>query len=92
MKENPTKQGSVKATAVYVLPENFGFGFRQANDNIWGLWSADIDERTEKIWNDVNMLVEKYGFTLDIVFSDPKYNDDLSWNYEEVFFWNEQIN
>ncbi|MCW4022870.1 MAG: hypothetical protein NWF02_06915 [Candidatus Bathyarchaeota archaeon] len=91
VKENPTKHGSLKASAVYVLPENFGFGFRYANDQIWGLWSGDTDERTEKIWNDVNSLVEKYGFSLDIVFSDPEYNDELPWQYEEVFFWNKKI-
>lgn len=91
IKENPSKHGSLKASAVYVLPENFGFGFRYDNDNIWGLWSADTDERAEKIWNNVNTLVEKYGFSLDIVFSDPEYNDDIQWQYEEVIFWNEKI-
>ncbi len=92
VKENPSKHGSVKASTVYVLPENFGFGFRNSNDKIWGLWNGDADERTEKIWNDVNMLVEKYGFRLDIVFSDPEYNEELQWKYHEVFFWNQQIN
>jgi hypothetical protein len=91
VKENPAKHGSLKASAVYVLPENFGFGFRYSKDQIWGLWNGDTDERTEKIWNDVNSLVEKYGFSLDIVFSDPEYNDELPWQYEEVFFWNKKI-
>ncbi|WGM88979.1 MAG: hypothetical protein NUK63_08670 [Candidatus Bathyarchaeum tardum] len=91
VKANPSKHGNFKASAVYVLPENFGFGFRSENDNIWGLWSGNTDDRTEKIWNDVNQLVEKYDFSLDIVFSDPLYNDNLQWLYEEVFFWNEPI-
>jgi hypothetical protein len=91
IKENPSKHGSLKASAVYILPENFGFGFRYDKDNIWGLWSADTDERAEKIWNDINTLIEKFGFSLDIVFSDPEYNDDLQWQYEEVIFWNEKI-
>ena len=89
--DNPSKHGTAKATAVYVLPENFGFGFRSSDDNIWGLWSADTDERVEKIWSDVNQLLEEYGFSLDIVYSDPEFNDDLQQRYDEVFFWNETI-
>ncbi|HDQ05913.1 MAG TPA: hypothetical protein ENN36_04210 [Candidatus Bathyarchaeota archaeon] len=89
---NPDKHGTVKAEAAYVLPENFGFGFRNPNDNIWGLWSADTDERTEKIWGDVNQLLDEYGFSLDIVYSDPAFNDDLQRHYDKVFFWNETIN
>ncbi len=90
--DNPSNHGTVKATAAYVLPENFGFGFRSVDDNIWGLWSADTDERVEKIWGDVNQLLEEYGFRLDIVYSDPEFNDDLQQRYDEVFFWNETLN
>ena len=89
---NPSKHGIEKATAVYVLPENFGFGFRGIDDNIWGLWSADTDERVEKIWSDVNVLLDEYNFSLDIVYSDPEFNDDLQQLYDEVFFWNKTIN
>jgi len=89
---NPDKHGIEKADVAYVLPENFGFGFRSSDDNIWGLWSANTDERTEKIWGDVNQLLEQYGSRLDIVYSDPEFNDDLQQHYEELFFWNETLN
>ncbi|MHC3129200.1 MAG: hypothetical protein IBV52_03890 [Candidatus Bathyarchaeota archaeon] len=89
---NPDKHGTEKADVAYVLPENFGFGFRSSEDNIWGLWSADTDERTEKIWGDVNQLLEQYGSRLDIVYSDPEFNDDLQQHYDKLFFWNETIN
>jgi hypothetical protein len=89
---NPDKHGTVKAEVAYVLPENFGFGFRNSGDTIWGLWSADTDERTEKIWGDVNHLLDEYGFSLDIVYSDPEFNDDLKRRYDKIFFWNETIN
>ncbi len=88
---NLGKHGTVKADVAYVLPENFGFGFRNSKDTIWGLWSADTDERTEKIWGDVNQLLDEYGFSLDIVYSDPEFNDDLKRNYDKLFFWNETI-
>jgi hypothetical protein len=89
---NPDKHGTIKAEVAYVLPENFGFGFRNSDDTIWGLWSADTDERTEKIWGDVNQLIDEYGFSLDIVYSDPEFNDELKRHYDKVFFWNEIIN
>jgi len=89
---NPDKHGTIKAEVAYVLPQNFGFGFRNSDDTIWGLWSADTDERTEKIWGDVNQLIDEYGFSLDIVYSDPEFNDELKRHYDKVFFWNEIIN
>ncbi len=92
MNDNPSKQGTVKASAVYVLPKNFGFRFRSADDKIWGLWSADTDARVEKIWGDVNQLLDEYGFGLDIVYSDPEFDADLHKHYDKVFFWNETIN
>jgi len=88
---NPDKHGTVKADVVYVLPENFGFGFRDANDKIWGLWSADSDERTAKIWSDVKQLIDQYGFRLDIVYSDPELDGNLQRRYDKIFFWNQPI-
>jgi hypothetical protein len=76
----------------YVLPENFGFGFRSSDDSVWGLWSANTDERTEKIWGDVNQLLDQYGSRLDIVYSDPEFNADLQRHYDKLFFWNETLN
>ena len=86
------KQGTIKASAVYVLPENFGFGFRNANDKIWGLWNTDNDTRVAKIWGDVNQLLDEYGFSLDIVYSDLAFDAKLPQLYDKVFFWNETIN
>jgi hypothetical protein len=89
---NPDKHGIEKAEVAYVLPENFGFGFRSSDDSIWGLWSANTDERIEKIWGDVNQLIDQYGSRLDIVYSDPEFNADLQRHYDKLFFWNETLN
>ena len=89
---NQEKHGTEKADVAYVLPENYGFGFRSLEDNLWGLWSANTDERTEKIWMDVNYLIDEYGFSLDIVYSDPEFNADLKLHYDKLFFWNETLN
>ena len=89
---NTKEYGTVEASVAYVLPEDFGFGLRSADDTIWGLWNADTDERIEKIWSDINILVDRYGFGLDIVYSDPEFNDELQQHYAKLFFWNETIN
>jgi hypothetical protein len=43
-----------QAEIAYVLPQDYGFGFRSPTDNIWGLWPAD--ELAPKVWNDANAL------------------------------------
>jgi hypothetical protein len=91
MNNNPDSYGTTQASAVYVLPENFGFGLRRADDKIWGLWEADTDARVEQIWNDVNQLVDEYGFGLDIIYSDPELDGDIQNRYDEVFWWNQPL-
>jgi hypothetical protein len=99
--DNSDKHGTVKGEVAYVLPENFGFGFRGADDKIWGVdsdvftekvgqWSAT--ELAEKVWGDVNQLIDEYGSSLDIVYSDPEFNDDIPKFYDKLFFWNETVN
>jgi len=99
--DNPDKHGTIKEEVAYVLPENFGFGFRGADDKIWGAesdvfteklgqWSAT--ELAEKVWSDVNQLIDEYGSSLDIVYSDPEFNADLPKLYDKLFFWNQTIN
>ena len=85
MNDNPNKHDSIKPSVVYVLPKNFGFGFRNANDKIWGLWNANTDPSVEKIWNDVNQILNEYGYGLDIVYSDPEFDSDLAKRYDMVF-------
>lgn len=73
----------------YVLPANYGYGFRGPNDKIWGLWEAD--ELSTEVWNDVNNLIQEYETKFDII-----YEDTLQLNikaYNKLIFWNgtEQI-
>lgn len=91
MNENPDKYDSTTATAVYVLPENFGFGFRRAIDKIWGLWNLETDSPIAKIWSDVNQLIDEYGFDLDIVYSNLNTDANISDLYATVFYWNEPL-
>lgn len=99
--QNPGKHGSEKAKVAYVLPENFGAAFRNINDKLWGLdlyeygdtlWGTlTTTELSEKVLNDVNKLIDEYGTSLDIVYSDPEFADSLHDKYTQLFFWNQTL-
>ena len=38
---NSPRNNLAKADVAVVLPKDYGWGMRQANDRIWGLWEAD---------------------------------------------------
>jgi hypothetical protein len=89
VRRNPRKHGTLKGEVAYVLPKDYGFGFRNPNDTMWGLWKAD--EFSKKIWDDVNNLLERHGSRLDIVYSDPKFDDALKSRYNKLISWNETV-
>jgi hypothetical protein len=74
--------------AAYILPKDYGYGFRGPDDKIWGLWESD--EFSEKAWNDVNSLLEHHPQNIDII-----YEDDIGYNYEQIYhtliLWNGTI-
>ena len=84
---NPESHGIVEGDVAYVLPKDYGFGFRSPNDAIWGLWKAD--QLSKKILDDVNNLLDKYGSRLDIVYNDPIFNNAIKSRYNRIIFWNE---
>ena len=86
---NPQEHGVIQGEVAYVLPEDYGFGFRYAEDKIWGLWEAD--ELSQKVWDDVNTLLDQYGSRLDIVYDDPEVIDAVKNRYDKLFFWNETV-
>ncbi|MCL2134385.1 MAG: hypothetical protein FWH37_02360 [Candidatus Bathyarchaeota archaeon] len=78
--------GGIKAEAVLVLPQNYGWGMRNPQDTLWGLWYAD--NTTQKIWNQLQDKTEQYDLKLDIVFEDP--NHLAIWKYNKVYYWNQK--
>jgi len=86
---SPESHGNAKGEVAYVLPRDYGFGFRSANDAIWGLWKAD--QLSRKIWDDVNNLLDRYGSRLDVVYTDPELNDAVKRRYNKLIFWNETV-
>jgi len=70
----------------YVLPRDYGFGFRGPDDRIWGLWGPDALSLI--IWNDANSLLKTYGTRLDTVYETKYDNVPIQLPYDKLIFWN----
>ena len=79
--------GRTEGQVALVLPENYGWGARRQDDNLWGLWPAD--EKAPLIWENMNKLITKYGFELDIIFNDTRFPPKVK--YLEIYAWNATI-
>jgi hypothetical protein len=88
-RNNPYSRGVNEAKVAYVLPMDYGFGLRRADDTIWGLW--DADGLSGKVWSDLNRLIVQYGSQLDVVYDDPEFMDAVKSRYDRLFFWNETV-
>ena len=89
VRNNPQDFGSQKAKVAYILPENYAFGLRRPDDKIWGLFEPD--DLSEKVWSDVNKLIDQYGFCFDIIYDEPGVATVARSRYEQLFFWNQTI-
>ena len=86
---NPGSFGSNTPQVAYVVPADYGFGFRSPNDTIWGLFPADA--KSAKIYSDVNTLTAEYGSRYDIIYDEPQIIVPLLSSYSQVFYWNQTI-
>jgi hypothetical protein len=74
-----------QAEAVLVLPQNYGWGMRNQNDKIWGMWGPD--ERSPQIWEISRKLLAQYGLSLDVVYEDPAF--PVTGKYSQIYYWNQ---
>jgi len=86
--DNPRITNAVADRVAYVLPKNYGFGFRMSNDKIWGLWTAD--NQSNKIWSDANSLLGQHKEKLDIIYEDT-VGQNGALAYKKLIFWNGTI-
>jgi hypothetical protein len=86
---DPQEHGVNQAEVAYVLPQDYGFGFRNPEDTIWGLWNAD--DLSQKVWDDTNKLIDQYGSRLDIVYDDADVMGAVKSRYNKLFFWNQPV-
>jgi hypothetical protein len=81
--------GPFPANTAFVLPKDYGFGFRSPTDRIWGKW--DANNLSQKIWEDTHALLEIYVLSLDIVYETRIADTQIDLPYERLFFWNGTI-
>jgi len=80
----PETEGPASTKTAYVLPKDYGWGFRGSEDKVWGLW---VDELSIKIGTDLNYLLHTHHISLDIIYDDPKYYSEFR-SYSRLVFWN----
>jgi hypothetical protein len=85
--QNPKETNNVTAQDALVLPQNYGWGMRNPNDNIWGLWQAD--NTSQQVWTALQASLSKYGSKLDIVYDDPAY--PTAGRDQHIIYWNQTI-
>jgi hypothetical protein len=88
LRSNPDSFGSNPPTVAYVVPTNYGFGFRSPTDTIWGIFPAD--QLSPKIYNDVQTLTTKYSAQLNILYDEPQ-TAVLLQNYTQIYYWNQTV-
>ena len=82
-KSNPRPSEHPSETA-YVLPKDYGYGFRGPSDKIWGLWEPDT--LSPIVWSELNQLIVSHGSKLDAIYEDAK--PEAKQRYKQLFFWN----
>ncbi len=84
--DNPRNNLQIEKRVAFVLPKDFGYGFRGPDDKIWGLWEADA--LSLEISYHIGTFLEEYGTNLDIIYDDEI---DYSKLYGKYIFWNGTI-
>jgi len=84
--ENPQNKTSNTEKIAYVLPDNYGWGLRSPDDKIWGVWSAD--ENSQSIWNDLDSLIQTYGYNFDVIYGSPWTRLFGKFHYDQLIWSN----
>ena len=85
IQHNPDKHGELKADTVVILPQDYGFGFRNPDDSVWRYHLPD--NWTRKMFSDITNLVNQHNSTLNIVYSDPQFKNATQSGYGKIFHW-----
>ena len=73
----------IERRVAYVLPKDYGYGFRGPEDKIWGLWE-DTNLSLEMSYH-LGSYIEQYGVNLDIIYGSEITTNEL---YSKYIFWN----
>jgi hypothetical protein len=85
--DNPRPSNPPSDRVAYVLPKDYGYGFRGPDDKIWGLWEAANYTDSFRISTEVGALIDEYQNRLDVIYDDG-LKANSSYGYSELIFWN----
>jgi hypothetical protein len=77
------------AETAYVLPSDYGYGFRGPSDKIWGVFGPDA--LSPVIWNATTSFIQKYSTRLDIVYETKIDKAPITLPYKKLIYWNSTI-
>ena len=77
------------ANTAFVLPKDYGYGFRGPDDKIWGKWEADT--LSQQMWTDVQQLLDRHAMSLDIVYETRIDSQPINLPYNKLIYWNGTI-
>jgi hypothetical protein len=84
VQDNPRQSTPIGDRIAYVLPKDYGYGFRGPNDKTWGLWEADALSYNLSV--SISSLLEEYGTKLDIIYDDGLQPNN-TYGYSKLVFW-----
>ena len=82
-KNNPRNSPQLDNGVAYVLPDDYGYGFRGPADKIWGLW--ETTNLSLEMSHHLGSYIEEYGINLDIIYGSEITTNEL---YRKYIFWN----
>jgi len=82
---HPRDSESASDRVAFVLPKDYGYGFRGPTDRIWGLWGADAF--SFQLSTQVGAAIRTHQDRLDLIYDDG-LKTNSSYGYSEITFWN----
>jgi hypothetical protein len=82
-------QNQLRGEVAFVLPKDYGWGLRNGNDTVWGLWDpydSSLPYSLLQIGHDIYVLLERHGTNLDVVYEQNGVNP--ADTYSTVYLWN----
>ena len=80
---HPRDSNQIEKRVAYVLPKDYGYGFRGPEDKIWGLWET-TNLSTEMSYH-LGSYIKEYGTNLDIIYGSEITTNEI---YRKYIFWN----
>jgi hypothetical protein len=80
---NPRNSNQIERRVAFVLPKDYGYGFRGPEDKIWGLWEDTV--LSLEMSYHLGSYLEEYGMNLDIIYGNEITTTEI---YRKYIFWN----